>query len=398
MPPAPPNSDFFHKDHFSLQLFLNSLNSSGAEPDAAQSLFRTVTMIPSRIARRAGLAGLFLLAPLAMPARVSTITLPPEAPAILDKIYSFDLDGAIEAAKRMEQERPRHPMGYLLETEALWWRIWCTSSEFKYGMSDARRHPKLEADRRNFELAARVLSLAEAQVKQNESAEMQFYAGMAEASSAKLTALRGENRNAAHSGVRAREHLLRAKALDPGLADADLGLGLYNYYVDTLSAIARILRFFMGIPGGSKQEGIRQLRHAIAEGVLTPDVARFYLALNLHRYDQQYEKALAVIGPLADKYPANPLFQLARGDLYAKLGRKELALASYRAAGAVNIRNAQCRARVQELVRKSLAALGAKNEKGEPSAIPAKPDSSGQSASAVRGMRIDLIPAGMVSM
>ncbi|HEX7696576.1 MAG TPA: hypothetical protein VF394_04230, partial [Candidatus Acidoferrum sp.] len=135
-----------------------------------------------------------------MPARVSTITLPPEAPAILDKIYSFDLDGAIEAAKRMEQERPRHPLGYLLEMEALWWRIWCTSAEFKYGMSDARRHPKLEADRRYFELAARVLSLAEAQVKQNESAEMQFYAGMAEASSARLYALRGEYRNAARSG------------------------------------------------------------------------------------------------------------------------------------------------------------------------------------------------------
>ena len=127
-------------------------------------------MIASRIARRAGLACLFLLAPLAMPVRASTITLPPEAPAILDKIYSFDLDGAIEAAKRMEQERPNHPLGYLLETEALWWRIWCTSAEFKYGMSDARRRPKLEADRHYLELAARVLSLAEAQIKQNESA------------------------------------------------------------------------------------------------------------------------------------------------------------------------------------------------------------------------------------
>ena len=72
-----------------------------------------------------------------------------------------------------------------------------------------------------------------------------------------MYALRGESRNTARSGVRAREHLLRAKTLDPTLADADFGLGLYNYYVDTLSGIARILRFFMGIPGGSKQEGIR---------------------------------------------------------------------------------------------------------------------------------------------
>src|SRR5712664_832861 len=355
MPRVPPNPDSFRKNHFAL--FLNSLNSSGAEPDHAQSLFRTGTMNASPVARRGCLACLLLLAPLAMPALSSKITLPPETPAILDKIYSFDLDGALEAAKRLEQQRPNHPLGYLLEAEALWWRIWCTSADFKYGMSDARRRPKLGADQHYLELSAKGLSLAEAQIKQRESAEMQFYAGMAEASSARLYALRGENRNAARSGVRGREHLLRAKALDPDLADADLGLGLYNYYVDTLSAIARVLRFFMGIPGGSKQEGVRLIEQAIAQGVLTTNIARFYLVLNLHRYDQQYEKALDVLGPLVEKYPANPLFQLARGDLYAKLGRKQQALLCYRAASALPVQNSECQTHLQNLVRASIAAL-----------------------------------------
>jgi tetratricopeptide (TPR) repeat protein len=213
-------------------------------------------------------------------------------------------------------------------------------------------------------LSAKASSLAEAQNKQHETAEMQFYAGMADAAAARLYALRGENRNAARAGVRARDHFLRAKTLDVSLADADMGLGLYNYYVDTLSAMARVLRFFMGIPGGSKQEGVRLLEHAIAEGVLTPNLARFYLALNLHRYDLQYEKALGVVGPLAEKYPSNPLFQLARGDLYAKLGRKELALACYRAAGALLVPDAECQVRVRELVRLSIEALGATKDHG----------------------------------
>jgi len=295
----------------------------------------------------------------AAPAYAAKLAVPAETPAILDKIYSFDLQGAIEDARRMQAERPEHPLGYLLEGEALWWRIWCTSAEFKYGMTDARHHPKLEADRHYLQLAEKISSLAEAQIKQHETAEMQFYAGMADAAVARLYGLRGENRNAARAGVRGREHLLRAKALDPELADADLGLGLYNYYVDTLSSIARVLRFLMGIPGGSKQEGVRLLEHAIAEGVLTSNVARFYLAMDLHRYDQQYEKALGVIGPLVEKYPANPLFQLARGDLYAKLGRREKALACYRAAGALKIQDAECKKRVRELVRASMAALQA---------------------------------------
>jgi len=145
------------------------------------------------------------------------------------------------------------------------------------------------------------------------------------------------------------------------LADADLGLGLYNYYVDTLSGIARMLRFFMGIPGGSKAEGIRMLKHDMEGGVLTADAARLYLALNLHRYDQQYEKALAILQPLVEKFPRNPLFQLAQGDLYGKLGRKEKALASYKAAAALTVQDAECRARIQELVRLATAAQGAKD-------------------------------------
>jgi tetratricopeptide (TPR) repeat protein len=296
---------------------------------------------------------------LAAPARAAKLVVPGETPAILDKIYSFDLPGAIEDARRMQAEQPEHPLGYLLEAEALWWRIWCTSAEFKYGMNDARRRPKLEADRHYLQLAEKISSLAEAQINQHETAEMQFYAGMADAAAARLYGLRGENRNAARAGVRGREHLLRVKVLDPEMADADFGLGLYNYYVDTLSSIARVLRFLMGIPGGSKQEGVRLLEHAIAEGVLTSNLARFYLALNLHRYDQQYEKALAVISPLAEKYPENPLFQLARGDLYAKLGRKEKALVCYRAASAAKIQDAECQSRVRELVRVSIATLGA---------------------------------------
>jgi tetratricopeptide (TPR) repeat protein len=284
---------------------------------------------------------------------------PPEVSAILDKIYSFDLDDATQAARRFQREHPDDPLGFLLEGEALWWRIWCTSAEFKYGMSYARHRAKLPADQHYLDLAAKASSLAEAQAATHDGADMQFYAGMGDALAARLYGLRGEGRNTARAGVRAREHLLRAIALDSSLADADLGLGLYNYYADTLSAAARVLRFFMGIPGGSKQEGIQQLQHAIAEGILTPAEARFYLVICLHNYDQKYEQALELAGPLVEKYPSNPLFQLIRGDLYAKLGRKESAAECYRAAGALNVHDPECRAHIRELVRASLASVGA---------------------------------------
>lgn len=291
-------------------------------------------------------------------AHAEKLALPPGTSAALEKIYSFDMDGAIADAQRLEKEQPDHPLGYLLEAESLWWKIFCTSAEFKYGLTDARHRPKLAADQHYLELAAKASSMALTQLKSHETAEMQFYAGLGDAFAARFFGLRSENRAGARAGVRAREHFLRALKLDPELADAEFGLGLYNYYADTLSALTKLLSFFMGIPGGNKQEGIRQLEQDIAQGVLTPAAARFYLALNLHRYDQLYEKALGVIGPLVEQYPSNPLFQLARGDLYAKLGRKERAVACYRAAASLAVQDAECRARIQELVRASLAAQG----------------------------------------
>jgi tetratricopeptide (TPR) repeat protein len=337
-----------------LQRHSNSLNSFNQDPEERPD-GRVVLRI--RIISEALALSLCGAAFFCVPVHAEKLHLTSEASAAAEQIYSGDFDAGREAALRLQEQQPQEPIGYLLEAEALWWKIWCTSAEFKYGMTYPRRHPKSPADRRYLELAAKVSSLAEARIAQHDSAEMQFYAGMGDALAARLYGIRSEGRNTARAGVRAREHFLRALATDADLADAQFGLGLYNYYIDTLSGAARVLRFFMGIPGGSKKDGIRQLKHAIDDGVLVPAEARFYLAINLHNYDQQYEQALATISPLVEKYPFNPLFQLAQGDLFAKLGRKAQARTSYRAAEAASSVDDDCHRHVQELVRASLAAL-----------------------------------------
>src|SRR5260370_9441055 len=86
MPRVPPNPDSFRKNHFAL--LLNSLNSSGADPDHAQSLSRTGTMNASAGGSRGCFACLFLLAPLALPSPPSKIHLPPRPPPPPCKTYS----------------------------------------------------------------------------------------------------------------------------------------------------------------------------------------------------------------------------------------------------------------------------------------------------------------------
>jgi tetratricopeptide (TPR) repeat protein len=316
-----------------------------------------------RILRRLPLLIVCLLAPsLAVSGPPRKLTLPPAAFSILDQIYSGRRDLALTEIHQLQQQAPDEPLGYLLEAEAEWWKIWCDSAEFKYGMTMPRHHPKAPSDAHYLEVAAKAYNLATSKLRQRNTGDMHLYAGMADALAARLYAMRSEYRASARSGVRARENFQTALALDPTLADAYTGLGLYNYYVDTISVLAKALRFLMGIPGGTKEEGIRQLQRGMEEGQISATLARFYLAINLFNYDQKYEEALKLITPLAEKYPRNPMFQLMRGDLNSKLGRKSLAETYYHAAETTlpDIPELECRAKVKELVRQSLDALAQK--------------------------------------
>jgi hypothetical protein len=274
-------------------------------------------------------------------------------------MYSGKTGEAIAMFRQLETARPGHPLGYLLEAEALWWKIYCGSLERKYDTLDAWNHPRGPEDDTYLALADKAAHLAESAIARQDTAEMELYAGMGYLLRARLVGLRYEKKATARAGVAARRHLLRCLQLDPNMADAYTGLGLYNYYVDTLSAFAKILRFFMGIPGGDKREGLRQLETAMAKGELTPVEARFYTAKNLRNYDRDYARAAEMAAPLVTKFPDNPLFLALAGDIAAKLGRKEEAAARFRAAAAAPEEDPACAARLQQVLREALAAVGA---------------------------------------
>jgi tetratricopeptide (TPR) repeat protein len=293
------------------------------------------------------------LALLAAPARGEKLRVPPEAREGLRLLYSGETERAIERFRGLQQAQPAEPLGYLLEANALWWKFYCEACEIKWNVIDAWKRPKLPEDAQYFALADRGIQLAEAQLKQRETPAMRFYVGMGWALRARLHGLRDERTALARSGVRAREHLLRAIELDPAFDDAFTGVGLYNYYADALSPFVKFLRWFMGIPGGSKREGMRQLEIGM-RGELTGVEAQFYLAKCLRNYDQEYHRALELMRPLVERFPQNPLFHLLLGDLYAKLGRNAPAAASFRAAQEVQVANPKCGARVRQVARAAL--------------------------------------------
>ena len=289
--------------------------------------------------------------------RAGGLTLSPDSQKALEQIYSGDPDAAISAARNMQRAQPQSPVGYLLEGEAEWWKFYCEACEIKWGQFDAWHREKIPADAAYFALADKAIDLAHAQIARADTADMHVYAGLGYALKARLYSLRDEKRAIAHAGVAGRSEFLRALELDPEMADATAGVGLYNYYIDTLSAIARMLRFFMGLPGGNKQEGIRQMRVGIERGAWMSVDSRFYLARNLRSYDERYQDALTAAEPLATRYPRNPVFQLLAGNLNAELGRNAKAAGYFRAAQSAQVPDAACAARAHDVAAQFLATI-----------------------------------------
>jgi len=208
-----------------------------------------------------------------------------------------------------------------------------------------------------------VVHLAQAQLEKSDTAEMHVYAGMGWALKSRMYGLRGENRNVAHAGVHARTEMVRALELDPQMADATAGVGIYNYYVATLSPIVKMMRFFMGIPGGDKEKGVKQMEIGMNQGVLLRVDVRFIFAKSLRQYDQKYQKALAIAEPLVERYPQNPIFLLLAGNLNSELGRNDKASEYFHAvlkipAGSSGCAGCEaCATRVRELANSFLKSL-----------------------------------------
>src|SRR5277367_5112057 len=307
--------------------------------------------------RVAALCAILIAALIAPSAGATGIILPAKAKLALDKIYSGDPDAAIALAHEIEQSQPDHPLGFLIESEAKWWKRYCVACEIKYGILEAWKKTGDPDDAAYLALTGKVTTLAEAQLAKSDTAEMHTFAGLGWALQVRVYALRGENRAAAHAGVSARSEMLAALKLDPEMADATAALGIYNYYVDTLSPIVKLLRIFMGIPGGDKQTGIKQMQIGMNQGTFLAVDIRFILARSMRTYDQKYEEALSDAEPLLARYPQNPIFMLLLGNLNAELGRNAKASEYFHAAQKTSIPDSACAARMRELAGSFLASV-----------------------------------------
>ena len=244
-----------------------------------------------------------------------------------------DIDGAIQVFRQVEQADPESPLGYVLEADANWWKIYLTEGNLTDpDVFEALSEKVTPYDAEFLRLNNLAIQKAQAQIHNHQDqARAYLYQGLAYALEARLEALRDHALATARAGKQMRSLSNAALKLDRTLYDADLGVGIYNYFEATLPTYVKMLRFLIHLPGGSREVGLQQLQTAAEKGEVTKGEAQFHLAKNFSRNnEQQYARSLEIFQAMVREYPDNPLWKLLVGGVEIRMGQTQEGEALYR--------------------------------------------------------------------
>jgi hypothetical protein len=184
----------------------------------------------------------------------------------------------------------------VLDAVSLWWQIQLDPLS---KARDAQFQSTVDAS----------IAATEAWAKREpQRAEAWFYVGGAYGARAQWRVLRSERLGAARDGKRIKDSLERALALDPRLQEAYFGIGLYHYYADVAPTAAKVLRWFLWLPGGDRVQGMNEMLRARESSELLRDEADYQLHVIYLWYEKQPQRALDLLERLRDRHPRNPLF------------------------------------------------------------------------------------------
>jgi hypothetical protein len=277
-----------------------------------------------------------LLAPAALPGTIDLGKLKRLRP-IVDAIYRMDYPGAEALSRRLIQESPDDPAGYVFLARTYWARelnrqhalsmdrfaapdFFQESKDYKYKLTvDPAAEQAFDA------VTAQAIGKAKALMKANPHAGG-FLLGLAYSNQATFDAsLTGSWWSAFRTGQKAVHLHRQVRASNPDLADPLLAIGTYDYVAASVPWTVRWLGLLIGAGLGSKERGKQQIETAASKAVLVAEDADVLLSL-IYTRERDYGRAYAKVTALGQRYPQNYLLQLDRAGLARRMGQPELAV------------------------------------------------------------------------
>ena len=230
------------------------------------------------------------------------LTAGPQLARVYDTILDARFDQVPPLLAQTCGQAPREAC-QLLEVVSLWWQI---QLDPKNPVHDEEFRAKADAA---------IAAIEAWTAREPTRGEAWFYLGGAYGARAQWHVLREERLAAARDGKRIKTALEQALALDPSLQDAYFGIGLYRYYADVAPAALKMLRWMLLLPGGDREQGLKDMLRARSEGQLLRSEADYQLHLIYLWYEKQPQRALQLLRGLQGNHPRNPLFPQLIADI-----------------------------------------------------------------------------------
>ncbi len=208
----------------------------------------------------------------------------------LHELYNFDFDKSLRIFESVKEHEADHPMVAFGIASATWWKITTsvleTDPEASKPFLDAVKH---------------CIDVSEAKIKKGDTTgEAHLTLGGALGLLGRWQAANREWSGAYFKGKKAYKHLVKALEINPQMLDANMGKGIFDYYVATLPSFVRVLAF-LGM-GGNPQIGIEELRVAATNGTYSRPASTLFL-VDIYANEKEFEKGLPFLESLRQDYP-----------------------------------------------------------------------------------------------
>lgn len=256
-----------------------------------------------------------VLAAMAMTLSSRVLAISPQADKLilegLGAAYGLDFERAASLFSEADRLEPEHPAGPFFLASLQWLEY---SQNADVPGTIGALEPKF-----NQVMDQALARARKMYAKNHDDPEANFYLGAVYGMKGRWLLLKRKWIRAAHYGFKGYKYFKRTIALDPERYDAYLGMGMYDYYSDTLPAVVRFAANM--IVRGDKQRGLRYIETTLAKGHYSVTEAKLFLVAVLTAYEKQPERALKIIQDLRLEKPGNFFFILM--EVIARIDAKD---------------------------------------------------------------------------
>jgi len=214
----------------------------------------------------------------------------------LRAMYNLDYPASRAAFEELEKRYPHHPIGLYGQTTALWWEL--TND---YDENDAAMEQKFR------DMAEKTIATTTVLMKDGDPSGIEgLCLGGTYGLEGRWDAIQGHWLKAYRNGKRAFNLQTDAIQRNPTLYDAYLGPGIFHYYTAVLPSVAKFLAHM--VFGGSKEQGLNEIRLSMDKGVFSKTAARLFMVNLLVNNEKNPTAALALLREERAEYPQSPFF------------------------------------------------------------------------------------------